>query len=203
MGEAGMIEVIPNLPYPPHLELILHMPRGMPSMAICLLRARHRRSRRNTKVSCNKQDKDLVHQGMTSLLAPRIRRLMQELHPIMPTCSMHINSGWPVRLGSPSLEIVLATATTPLATGQVEVHQAPQGDPSMVLLCREPTMQQWDTAMTMAETGGRLRTPRPGGALEIVEGREAPEEPSVTRSVPHAKTNHQLNSQTDATSVTP
>ena len=51
MGQQRGIQGIPNRPYPPHLELTLHMLPGMPSMAICLLRARHRHSRRNTKVS--------------------------------------------------------------------------------------------------------------------------------------------------------
>ena len=67
MAEEGMIEVvvqssshiqasmaqqsdtqeIPSRRFPPHLELTLHMLPGMPSMAICLLRA----SSSNTKVS--------------------------------------------------------------------------------------------------------------------------------------------------------
>merc|ERR1719278_1171954 len=130
-----------------------------PDCPICLLRARHRR---NTKASCNRLD----NLGMTSLQAPRIRRLTQERHPTMPTCSMPISSGWPVRLGSPSLGVALtaigtvglATATTPLATGQEEAHQVLQEDPSMALLCLEQTMQQWDTATTAAGTGARQRT---------------------------------------------
>ena len=114
---------------------------------------------------------------------------MQEQHPTMPTCSMPINSGWQVRLGSPSLGMgkpsspaltvlpigtaVPETATALLEMGRAEVHQAPQGGQSMALLCREPTMLPWDTATTMAGTGVPQRTPHPGGVLETVVEREA------------------------------
>jgi len=184
MGQPKDIQGTPSLPYPPHPELTLHMLPGTPSMATCLLRAMHRHSRPNTKVSCNKLD-NLGHQGMTSLLALRIRRLMQERHPTMPTCSMPINSGWLVRLDSPSLGMaVRETATAPPGTGQAGVHRAPQGDQSMAPLCREPTMLPWDTAMTMAGTGVPQRMLHPGGVLETVVERGVPGEPSATRSCP-------------------
>merc|ERR550519_712092 len=141
MDRMRGMQGIPNHLYPLHLELTLHMLPGTPSMAICLLRVRRRR---NTQVSCNRLD----NLGMTSLLALRIRRLMQERHPTMHTCSMPINSGWQVRPGSPSLEMgltVIGTADLAMvtipATGQEEVHRALQEDPSMVPLCPGPTMQ--------------------------------------------------------------
>ena len=115
---------------------------------------------------------------------------MQERHPTMPTCSMPINSGWQVKLDSPSLGMgklsspaltvipigtaVRETATAPPGMGQVGVHQAPQGDLSMALLCREPTMLPWDTATTMAGTGVPQRTLHPGGVLETVVERGVP-----------------------------
>merc|ERR1719151_596864 len=97
-------------------------------------------------------------QGMPSHLALRIRRLMQERPPTMPTCSMPISSGWPARLGSPSLGVALTViGTAVLATA---AHQVLQGDPSMALQCLEQTMQRWDTATTTAGTGVRQRTLR-------------------------------------------
>ena len=82
---------------------------------------------------------------------------------------------------SPTLTVILtgtaaapATATTPLATVQVEEHQELQEVPSMALRCLEPTMQRWDTATTMAGTGVPQRTLHPGGVLETVVERGVP-----------------------------
>ena len=78
---------------------------------------------------------------------------------------------------SPGLTVIgtadLAMVTIP-ATGQEEVHQALQEDPSMVPLCQGPTMQLWDIVTTTEGTGVPRRMEHPGGALETVEGREAP-----------------------------
>ena len=81
---------------------------------------------------------------------------------------------------SPTLTVILtgtaaapATATTPLATVQVEEHQELQEVPSMALRCLEPTMQRWDTATTMAGMEDRLSLLLEG-ALEIVVERGVP-----------------------------